>query len=99
MSSFLKTVNFDVDERNVDGIMLSSLLRSLSFNPSVSINAYSDLKNGEGEGLFIIDHFHIQMSRRINEDGEFSHSGLIIADNSDSKRKWLYSLLKVLIVN
>ena len=91
MRRILKTVNFDVDERNVYGIVLSSLLRFHSSNSSVSSAGYVNLKNGDGngdgDGLFEIDHFHIQTSRRINEDGEFSHYELIIADNSDDKKR------------
>ena len=85
---FLKTVDFDIDERNINGIVLSSLLRSLSSNPSVSNNVYIDLKNGNGDwnGLFEIDNNHIQISKR-GENGEFSHYELIIADNSDGNGK------------
>ena len=86
MRRFLKTVDFDVDERNADGIELSSLLRSLSSNSPVSGTGYVDLKSGIGDRVFEIGHFHIQMSRRRNENGEFSHYELIIADNSDDKK-------------
>ena len=85
---FLKTVDFDIDERNINGIVLSSLLRSLSSNPSVSNNVYIDLKNGNGDwnGLFEIDNNHIQISKR-GENGEVSCYELIIADNSDGNGK------------
>ena len=83
LREFLKTANFDVDERNVNGIVLSSLLRSLSSHPSVFITGYVDLKSGYGYGLFEINPIYVQMSRRRNESGEVSHCELIIADNSN----------------
>ena len=86
LREFLKTVNFDVDERNDNGIVLYSLLRYLSSNPSVSKTCYVDLKSGyvSGYGLFEIDHFHIHMSRRRNEDGEISHYQFIVAEYSNN---------------
>ena len=69
MREFLKTVNFDVDERNVNGIVLSSLLRHLLCNSSVTKTAVVDLRNGDNNSnrVFEIDDFHIQMSRKRNE--------------------------------
>ena len=90
LRSFFKTVNFDVDEWNANGIVFSSLLRSLSSNSTVSITAYVDLKNESinGDSLFEIGVFHIQMRRRIrNENNHHSHYELIIADNSYGNEK------------
>ena len=82
LASFVKDVDFDV-ERNVNGIILSSLLRYLLSNPSVFKTAYVDLKNmdAKGDGLFEIGDFRMQIRRERNEYGEFSHYKMIIADN------------------
>ena len=87
LTSFLKVVNFDVVAKNANSIMLSSLLHCILSNPSVSKSGYVDLKNDDvnGDGLFAIGDFHIQMSRRQNENGEFSHYELIIADNNSDQ--------------
>ena len=44
LTSFLNFVNFDVVERNVNGIVFSSLLHHLLSNPSLSQTGYVDLK-------------------------------------------------------
>ena len=85
LRSFLKTVSLDNIGESVNGIVLLSLLRSLLSEPSVCKTAYVDLKNDvvTGDGLFEIGYYHVQISRRRNENGNISHYELIIAENSD----------------
>ena len=88
-ANFLKAIDFDVVERNANGIVLSSLLRHLLSNPSASETAYVNLKNGDvnGDGLFAIGDFYIQMSRKGDKNGCVSHYELIIADNNTDEGK------------
>ena len=87
LTSFLKVVDFNVVERNVNGIVLSSLLLHLLSNPSASKTAFVDLKNENGDGLFAIGDYHIQMSRKRNASSDISYYELIIADSSEGNQR------------
>ena len=70
------------DDSTFTSLTLFTLLQSISNNYSCQFVAYYDLGYFDvGNGLFEIGDFHIQLSGKQNEKGEFSHYELIIADN------------------
>ena len=86
---FIQTVNYDYVDRNPNVIMPSSLRHSILANSSPSTSAYVDLKNSIDDeyGLVDIGNFRVQMYCLKNENDEFNHYELIIADNSDGHKK------------
>ena len=64
------------------------VLEVLLNNPAVYSTTYTAVENRmDGGGVFEMNNYHIQMRRRINENGEFSHYELIVAEYSDGKKK------------
>ena len=69
------------------GISLFTVLQSMVNNPSFYSIVYSGLQSGYAKGVFEITNYHFQLIDKRNENGEFDHYELIIADNSDGKNK------------
>ena len=86
--NFIQIINYDDVDRNPNGIILFSLLHSILSNPSISISASIDLKLSDNEyGLFEIGDFCVQICCLKNENDEFNHYELTIADKSDGNKR------------
>ena len=89
LMNFLQAVIYHDIDINPNEIMLLSFLHSILSNPSVYTSAYIDLKKPSDNdyGLFEIGDFRVQICCIKNENDGFDHYELIIADNSDGKKK------------
>ena len=89
LMNFLQAVIYHDIDINPNEIMLLSFLHSILSNPSVYTSAYIDLKklSDIDYGLFEIGDFRVQICCIKNENDGFDHYELIIADNSDGKKR------------
>ena len=57
-------------------------------SPNINLLGLVHLTNyDKSYGVFEMDGYYPQFSRRRNENGEFSNYELIVADNSDGKKR------------
>ena len=87
MHEFIKTVMSLNAGDVVENVTLSTLLQSILNNSCVRSTPYTNLRIGNVKGILEISNYHIQICNKRDKNGNSDNYELIIADNSDGKKR------------